>query len=90
MEVQLGDTGFIIEERVLGGKQVCVRQILTGGLQGPENKRSHHQVQHDPGQQGQEGGAPHFLPVDPPTPPGLGVRVQRPGYGHATLGPSWP
>lgn len=94
MEVQLGDTGFIIEEGVLGSKQVFVRQILTGGLQGAENKRSHYQVQHDSRQKGQEGGAPHLLPVDPPAPPGLGVRAQRPGSGlvlsQDTRGHSWP
>lgn len=93
MEVQLGDTGLIIEEGALGSEQVFVCQILTGGLQGAENKRPHHQVQHDPCQQGQEGGAPHFIPVDPPTPSGLGVRAQRPGSGRALSQDavhSWP
>lgn len=93
MEVHLSDTGLIIKERVLGSKQVFVCQTLIGGLQGAENKRSHHQVKYDPRQQGQEGGAPHFLPVDPPAPPGLGVKAGRPGSGQALsqdTGNSWP
>lgn len=69
VEFDLSDTGLILEESVLGSKQLFVRQILVGGLQRAENKCSHHQVQHDPRQQGQEGGAPHFLPGDPPAPP---------------------
>ncbi len=93
VKVQLGDAG-LIEEGALGIKQVFVRQPLIGGLQGAENKCSHHQVQHDPRQQGHEGGAAHFLPVDPPAPPGLGVRAQRPGSGRAlsqdTQELSWP
>lgn len=89
VEVQLGDTGVIIEEVMLGSEQVFVRRALLGGLQGAENKRSHSQVQHDPNQQGQEGGVPHF----PPGPPGLKVGAQRPGSGRApsqdTGGHSW-
>lgn len=81
VEFQLGDTGLIIEEGVLGGKQVFVCQTLIGGLQGAKNKRSHYQVQYDPRQQGQEGGAPHCLPVNPPAPPGSGVKA-RPGSGQ--------
>lgn len=93
MEVQLSDTGLIIKEHVLGSKQVFVCQTFIGGLQGAENKRSHHQVKYDPCQQGQEGGAPHFLPVDPPAPPpGLGVKAYRPGPGqdHQHTGHRWP
>lgn len=71
VEVQLSDTGVVTEEVLFGFKEVFVRQALLGGLQGTENKRSHHQVQHDPHQQGQEGGALHVLPVDPPAPPHL-------------------
>lgn len=42
VEVQLGDTGLINEEAVFGSDQVCVRQTFIGGLQGAENKCSHH------------------------------------------------
>ena len=74
VEVQLGHTGVIIQEGLLGSQQVFVWRALLGGLQGAENQRSHPQVQHDPSQQGQEGDVPHFLPAGPPGPPGLEVR----------------
>lgn len=48
VEVQLSDTGLVIKEGALGSKQVLVCQTLIGGLQGAENKRTHHQVKYDP------------------------------------------
>ena len=68
VELILCDAGVVIKEVVLGLQQFIERSILRGGLQGAENKRSHHQVQHDPRQQGHEGGTPHVVPVDPPCP----------------------
>lgn len=62
VEVQLGHTAVVMEEGVFGSQQVCVRQTFIRGLQGAENKRSHHQVKYDPRQQGQQGGATHFPP----------------------------
>lgn len=76
MEIHLGDTRLILEEALLSGEQLFVCQAVIGGLQGAENERSHYEVQHDPHQQGKEGGAPHLLPAEPP---GLGARVRRPG-----------
>lgn len=96
MEVQLADAGLVVQEGVLGGQQVLVRLVLSVGLQGTENERSHHQVQHHPHQQGQEGGAPHLPPVDPPSSPALsgpGVRVQRlgpAGFVRQDMESSWP
>lgn len=75
MEFVLADTGMIMKEDFLCFQELFEIYALLGGLQSAENKRSHHQVQHDPRQQGQEGGAPHFLPNDPPAPPGLQVRA---------------
>lgn len=67
-EVILCDAGVVIKEGVLGVPQFFKCRFLLGELQGAENKCSHHQVQHDPRQQGQEGGTPHVVPVDPPCP----------------------
>lgn len=62
-KVQLSDTGLVHQEVALEVQQVYVGLALVGPLHGAENKRPHHQVKYDPGQQGQEGGAPHFLPL---------------------------
>lgn len=73
MEVHLGDAGLVTEEDLLGFQQVFVGLAFLWGLQGDKNERSHPQVQHDSCQQGGEGGASHFPPVDTPAPPGSKV-----------------
>lgn len=90
LEVQLGDAGFVLQEGLLGSQQFFISHMLIGGLQGAENKRTHHQVQHDSCQQGKEGGAPHFPPVHPSRVGGQSSEARiwggsRPGYTRAQL-----